>query len=477
MIAPVHRLKKDEILWLAKHKCQHRHTYLEHYSCYLSEHPQQTRRGFFDIESTHLKGNFGLMLSYCILDDATDKIYSRTVNRREILNPNIRDRNVVRQLIKDLENFDQVVTYYGCATPGHKVLMSDLTWKDIAAINAGDEIIGFEENSTPNRRRHYCKATVLHNIPINRELVKITLEDKTSLIVTPDHPFLTKRAGYRFLPAKDLLHPNCKVPSLTKFLDVWEENKTTSAGYIAGFIDGEGNISQVDKGRGFNEYSLSIKASQNEGIILNRFLDELTSCGFNFTVNKYDPLNRKCLAVQIGGTKADKLKFLGSIRPAKIQSQFDVNKLSGIARQEHVPVVKIEPVGTGVVMALGTTSQTYFLNGYASHNTRFDIPYSRTRAMAHGLIFPTYGTLKHKDLYYTVKFKFSLHSNRLENACRTLCGSTGKTKLLPEIWQRAAYGDPGSLKYIYDHCVEDVKDLKRLYYKTLEYAYPGQRAI
>ncbi len=222
MRAPVHRLKKSEIVWLSKHKCQHRHDFLSHYQCYLDEHPDSTRRGFFDIETTHLKGNFGLMLTYCILDDKTSRIDSRTVTRREILDPQTRDREVVRRLIKDLSNYDEIVTFYG---------------------------------------------------------------------------------------------------------------------------------------------------------------------------------------------------------------------------------------------------------------TRFDIPFSRTRALIHGLDFPTYGTLKHKDVYYSVKFKFSLHSNRLENACRTLTGTTNKTGLLPDVWQRAAYGDAQALKYIVEHCQEDVKDLRRLYYKVLDYAYPGVRAV
>lgn len=222
MPAPVHRLKKTEIVWLAQHQCRHGHRYLDHYACYLDEQPDTERIGFFDIETTHLKGNFGLMLAYCIMDDKTEEIHSALITKADILNPKVRDKRVVEKLIKDLEKFDQVVTFYG---------------------------------------------------------------------------------------------------------------------------------------------------------------------------------------------------------------------------------------------------------------TKFDIPFSRTRAMIHGLEFPSYGTLKHKDVYYVVRHKFSLHSNRLENACRTLVGSTGKTSLQPALWQAAAYGDRKALVYILDHCKEDVRDLRRLYWKVLEYAYPGVRAV
>lgn len=223
MEAPVHRLKKDELVWLASHRCRkHRHSYLTHYQCYLAEHPDHRRIAFFDVESTHLKGNFGLLLSYCLLDDATEQVHSGLITRTDLLNPKMRDRRIMARLIDDLSRYDMIVTYYG---------------------------------------------------------------------------------------------------------------------------------------------------------------------------------------------------------------------------------------------------------------TRFDIPFVRTRAMVHGLTFPHYGMLKHKDLYYTVRYRFSLHSNRLDVACRTLVGESSKTTLLPDIWQAAAYGDRKALQYILEHNIEDVKDTRRLYYRVLEYAYPGLRTV
>src|SRR3990167_3336562 len=34
MIAPIASLKKQEIVWLSQHRCVHKHTFLEHYSCF-----------------------------------------------------------------------------------------------------------------------------------------------------------------------------------------------------------------------------------------------------------------------------------------------------------------------------------------------------------------------------------------------------------------------------------------------------------
>ena len=67
MSVPLHRLKKQELVWLATHRCRHRHLYIEHYNCYLKEHPDREKIGFLDIESSNLDGDYGIMLSYWIL--------------------------------------------------------------------------------------------------------------------------------------------------------------------------------------------------------------------------------------------------------------------------------------------------------------------------------------------------------------------------------------------------------------------------
>lgn len=116
MQAPVHRLSKDKIVWLANHKCKHRHTYLEHYNCYLSECPEAEEKvGFLDIESSNLDANFGIMLSYCIKEKGSNKIYKDVINQNDIKkNPADKtDKRVVENCIRDMMRFDRVVAHYG----------------------------------------------------------------------------------------------------------------------------------------------------------------------------------------------------------------------------------------------------------------------------------------------------------------------------------------------------------------------------
>lgn len=111
MLAPVHRLTKKEILWLAKNRCKHRHTYLEHYECYKTENPLNDRIGFFDIETSNLKPDYGIMFCYCIKDGSSNNIYSRTLTNGELRKH--LDKGVVEQLVNDLSKFTKIVTYYG----------------------------------------------------------------------------------------------------------------------------------------------------------------------------------------------------------------------------------------------------------------------------------------------------------------------------------------------------------------------------
>ena len=100
--------------------------------------------------------------------------------------------------------------------------------------------------------------------------------------------------------------------------------------------------------------------------------------------------------------------------------------------------------------------------------SRFDIGFIRTRAMILGIPFPGYGTIKHFDLYYAVRNKLSLHSNRLAVATETL-DIEGKTPLPPEVWGEARLGYPKAMDLIREHNEEDVIILEELFEEMYPY--------
>lgn len=101
-------------------------------------------------------------------------------------------------------------------------------------------------------------------------------------------------------------------------------------------------------------------------------------------------------------------------------------------------------------------------DGYVTwYGSRFDFPYLQTRLLGHGLpILPT--TIPHIDGWWIARKKMKLHSNRLASVTAFL-GQEDKTPLSGPIWVKAAAGHRDSIKYIKEHCYQDVQVLEQVY--------------
>jgi len=115
METPVKQLRKGDIEWLASHRCKaHRHSYLTHYQCFLSEDPKDSpfreNVAIFDIETTGLKGDYHYVLSYALLTEK-GQVRGRVLTRDEIRN-GIFDRDLMKELNHDLRMFHRVVGHY-----------------------------------------------------------------------------------------------------------------------------------------------------------------------------------------------------------------------------------------------------------------------------------------------------------------------------------------------------------------------------
>jgi uncharacterized protein YprB with RNaseH-like and TPR domain len=110
---PIHRLKKDEIIWLATHHCSHGHTFLSHYGCY--EPPETEKIGFLDIEASNLVADFGIVLSYCIKERGVEKILEGVLTPAQIKKAKAgdEDKQLITKCVEDLLKFDRIVTFYG----------------------------------------------------------------------------------------------------------------------------------------------------------------------------------------------------------------------------------------------------------------------------------------------------------------------------------------------------------------------------
>ena len=113
---------------------------------------------------------------------------------------------------------------------------------------------------------------------------------------------------------------------------------------------------------------------------------------------------------------------------------------------------------------------------YTYYGSRFDVPFLRTRALMHGLEFPSLGERQHRDLYYLVRSKMKLNRNSLETACGSL-GIEGKTHINWKFWIRAMTGDKPSLEYILEHNKGDVIILEELHNRLAKFESMGRRLL
>lgn len=94
------------------------------------------------------------------------------------------------------------------------------------------------------------------------------------------------------------------------------------------------------------------------------------------------------------------------------------------------------------------------------YGTYFDVPFIQTRLLAHR--FTPLPPTAHDDGWRTARYALKLHSNRLKSVSEFL-GIKEKTPLLPVMWTRAAAGHKQSIKYVVEHCRQDVAVLSEAY--------------
>lgn len=111
MKIPIHKIKKDKLVWMNNNFCKHNHTYLEHYNCYLQEQPDEQKIGHLDIEASNLDADFGLILSYCIKTHGKKEILKDVITKADLAKD--LDKRVTQNLIRDMQKYDVLITYYG----------------------------------------------------------------------------------------------------------------------------------------------------------------------------------------------------------------------------------------------------------------------------------------------------------------------------------------------------------------------------
>ena len=84
-----------------------------------------------------------------------------------------------------------------CFVAGTKILMGDLTYKNIEDVQIGDIVMGFEEKpSTQGGKRKSFPTKVINTfVHVESELINVTTDSGHTITSTPNHPFLSEGTG------------------------------------------------------------------------------------------------------------------------------------------------------------------------------------------------------------------------------------------------------------------------------------------
>lgn len=263
-----------------------------------------------------------------------------------------------------------------CVTPDTKILTSNLDWIDAGDLKLGDGLVGFDENTDKMKSNHrLCKrrmkySSVLHTGIIKRKVYELHLSDGTVLKSSEDHPWLVsskKSRNQKWENTKDIVCAinNGKQRFMLRFLRPWENIESNrETGYLEGIFDGEGTIN-------CNRNGFQISVAQKPGAVLDKIKFILDKYNYEY----FEILHKSGVVnIQLKGNWQRKLQFLGTFKPVRLLDKYKYSLTSNEWRKEFnsiemLTIEKVVDLGIQDVVALETSSRTYFANGFGAHNS------------------------------------------------------------------------------------------------------------
>lgn len=279
--------------------------------------------------------------------------------------------------------FSGHVKQFYCVTPDTKILTSDLVWKNAGDLQLFEGLVGFDENTgedglcsnSRKSRRKMKYSNVLHTGIIKRHVYALHLSNGIVLKSSDEHPWLIcskKSRNQKWETTLEIVKAinSGKQRFMLQFLKPWEDVSNTNVyeenymlGYLSGIFDGEATIN-------CNRRGFLISISQNPGPVLEKIKACLNYYGFNYS----EYLSKKCHNLQLTGTWSDKLRFLNTIKSIRLLTKYKEHLVNNEWRKEFdsvemLSIVTVEDLGMQDVVALETSSRTYFAEGFGSHNS------------------------------------------------------------------------------------------------------------
>jgi len=159
-----------------------------------------------------------------------------------------------------------------CLSGETPVLMGDYSWKSLKEVSIGDEVVGFDEHTSSDRRRWH-KATVQESWAVEKDAYEILFSDGRKINASADHRWLAvpvsqtmKGPWFR----TDQLVPGMQMSSIFGMTEV-DIDDEYRAGYLAGANLGDGSFRINSSGADY--WQLSVQLGDHE--IIDRCVDYL----------------------------------------------------------------------------------------------------------------------------------------------------------------------------------------------------------
>ncbi len=281
--------------------------------------------------------------------------------------------------------------HFYCVTPEMRVLTSDLRWVPAGKLTVGDALLAFDDHPIRGKgqkstRRKTLGANVTHAGIIQHKVYSLRLTDGTVLRSSAEHPWLVakkRNKGSSFQAwetteqiARAVLAGKSK--ALLRFTSTWDAEDSYDAGWFAGILDGEGCV-HFRKMEGKGAGAIALTLAQKPGIVMSTIRAMLDERKIKYY---YSDRTETASAAQLGftGEWHDRLATLGMFRPKRLLETFDARVKSGQFRMDvcskpswALEVVEVAYEGEQDVVALSTSSGTYFAEGFGAHNSSLEV--------------------------------------------------------------------------------------------------------
>lgn len=281
-------------------------------------------------------------------------------------NPNMQNipTSLKKLFISRFGKHGQIVEFDYCLTPDMRVLTEEFKWVRISEIEEGTTLIGFPEETKIHEGATFLPTLVEKKKTLKKEVLEITTSEGV-VKCSVDHMW---RASTGTNPLKWKKASELKIGwSLSKVMEVWDTPNNQEVGWMAGFLDGEGYISNNSQiGVGQNADGDNALCFNEAARLFKRYMPH---CELRFADQ------RRCVKMRPAGLRTG-WQAVGIFQPLRLKAKLlrGYSKTSIRSRNNRKgKIISIRSLGVQEVVALQTSTKTFLAEGFLSHNCQLEV--------------------------------------------------------------------------------------------------------